>query len=264
MLSLKELLKLVKDLIRSARRRAELNLFVIEGQKVVADFLSTEAQFRYLIFDEKRLFTDSILQRIKEQADARNIPVVEITPSRFTTLSDVCTPQGVLAVVAKQHYELSDILQRSSFRLVIGESIQDPANIGTIVRNCIAFEYDALILTEGSVDVYNPKAVRVAASYLFNVPVFYLSYEEIAALKSSGTQFYCSDLGADTSIAQCTPATRLAIIIGNEGQGISKEFRTLSDTTFIIPISDRIDSLNVSAAAAIIMYHFSRFFCESN
>ncbi|MEW6536867.1 MAG: RNA methyltransferase [Candidatus Auribacterota bacterium] len=259
MLSFSEAAQQVKLLSKdSSVRRAE-NKFIIEGQKIVSDFITNNFQFEYVLVDNEHINNDKCLQSLTEQLKEWNVPVHMVKPARFQGLSSVKSPQGIIAVVRRKEYNLNDILNRSSLRIVIGEGMQDPVNAGIMVRNALAFHFDALLFTENSADVFSPKGIRVASSVINLLPIFYLPLHDILSfIKKNCILLLVSDLRSDSiSLDKCLKNDKLAVVFGSEGEGISPAMRSAADCLFHIPMAKVIDSLNVSVASGIILHHFS-------
>lgn len=257
-MSIHDVFRKIKMLQTLTKERKSEGCFIIEGKKIIREFLEHNKPLQCLIFDEESSSRDPELHALASLALARGIEHHYVRKARFTGLSAVKTPQGVLGIaLLADSFSLETILSKESVLIAVGENIQDPTNAGILVRNCLAFGFNALIFTENSADVLGPKAVRVASSCILDLPVFYLSMNEILKLKNYGVLFYSSALNAKTTMESLPKPDRLALIFGNEGEGISEKMKLNSDQLFYIPISPQIDSLNITSAAAIVMYHFS-------
>lgn len=137
------------------------------------------------------------------------------------------------------------------------DGLQDPGNLGTIIRSAVAFGIDTIILSDTCVDLYNPKVVRATEGMIFNLNILRRNLKEfIPVLKNIGYQIIGTDVVSGTSIKDI-PKDNIAIIIGNEGNGMSEEVKVLCDTFTNIPISSSCESLNAGVAASIIMYEVS-------
>lgn len=142
-------------------------------------------------------------------------------------------------------------------KVFILDGLQDPGNLGTIIRSAVAFGIDTIILSDTCVDLYNPKVVRATEGMIFNLNILRRNLIEfIPILKNIGYKIIGTDVVSGTSIKDI-PKDNIAIIIGNEGSGMSKEVRELCDTFTNIPISSSCESLNAGVAASIIMYEVS-------
>ena len=171
-------------------------------------------------------------------------------------ISNVKTPQGILFSCERPVAGL-DTLQGDRFMVL--EGLQDPGNLGTIIRTADAFALDGIILCEGCVDPTSPKVVRATMGAAFRLPIAAATMEETAEFfKQKQIPLYATAL-SDKSVPLTTvDLTRAAVLIGNEGRGISKQAASLSDRLIIIPMEGRAESLNASVAASIIMYEMSR------
>ncbi|GKS58516.1 hypothetical protein YTPLAS18_20430 [Nitrospira sp.] len=172
-------------------------------------------------------------------------------------LSDTSTPQNMMAVVSKPCRDSQKLLDKPNLFTVYGEAIQDPSNVGAIVRLAAAFGVDAVWLSPESADPYNPKAVRASAGTWFGVPIF--TDVDLATLIGTGIQVYAADSSRATTTllgSFTTRPPRLALAFGSEGRGLSRELLHAAVQRYTIRTQQDIESLNVASAAAIAMYHF--------
>jgi len=178
---------------------------------------------------------------------------------QFSKLTDLDTPQGILAVVRKPRWDEAEVLRQPSLLGVFGEQLQDPANVGAIIRTAAALNVSALWLTPESADVYQPKVVRAASGVLLAMPIF--SAKDVSGLIRQGCQVFAAEAtgGEAVLIDQFHHAPRkLVLAVGNESHGLSTQIRRQATTRFTIPLSRGVESLNVAATAAIATYYFSR------
>ena len=169
------------------------------------------------------------------------------------TISPVKTPQGVLFTCRLPQLPLPQTLTGRQYVLLDG--VQDPGNVGTILRTLDAFDADGLLLTGGCADPYGWKAVRSSMGAVFRRPIYSGTPEELAALlHRSGLPLYGAALREDTVDARQADYTRCVLAIGSEGRGLSREVLDLCDQTIRIPMSDRCESLNAAIAAAVLLW----------
>ncbi|WP_077327349.1 TrmH family RNA methyltransferase [Virgibacillus siamensis] len=177
-----------------------------------------------------------------------------VSPEVFRHVSYTETPQGIAAVVEMKKMDRSE---EKSVLLV--DAIQDPGNLGTIIRTADAAGFDAVILGEGTVDPYNNKVIRSTQGSIFHLPVFHINIvHEIPKLKKQGFEVWASALNNAVSFETVSVPEKTALIVGNEGAGIQSEILHLTDSTVHIPIYGKAESLNVSVAAGILMYYIRR------
>ena len=140
---------------------------------------------------------------------------------------------------------------------MICDGVSDPGNLGTIIRSSLAFNVDFIILSKGSVDIYNDKVIRGSQGAILKMPIIYADIKEtILNLKENGIKVLASTLASDSiNLKNVNPSKRFALIVGNEGQGISKDSFSLSDERIKIKHSQNIDSLNVGVATSIMLYY---------
>src|SRR5699024_7380004 len=142
--------------------------------------------------------------------------------------------------------------------LLVVDSLQDPGNLGTMIRTADAAGFEAVILGDGSVDLYNEKVIRATQGSIFHIPVFQFDLiTNIPVLKQEGFRIWASALSGATSYNVLTPAEKNALVIGNEGAGVSDEVLLLADYQVKIPIYGKAESLNAGIAAGILMYYMA-------
>lgn len=248
----------IRALLQDKRIRTKEGAFVVEGAKSVHDLL---ARFPEQILTV--VLTPKYLER-EESADRRlrlGVTAKQYTCSElvFGKLSDLDMPQGILAVVRQPDWDEDKVLRQSTLLGIFGERLQDPANVGTIIRTAAALNVSALWLTPESADVYNPKVVRSTSGTLLSLPIF--EAKDVFDLIRSGCQIYAADASKHgmvpiDDIGQVP--RKLVLAVGNEGRGLSAATSTAATVRFTIPLSRQVESLNVAATVAISTFHFSR------
>jgi len=238
--------------------RDEQASFVIEGEKLVQEALEYKAGISMLLCSESFAMTESHDKIINSPA-ASAIPIYYTEDRLFKAVCETDSPQGIIAVAAKPEYRLNDILDRTEFCLVLLNEIRDPGNAGTIIRTADACGLDAVLLSSGSVDLYNGKTIRSTMGSLFHVPVLQGldTASVIAELKNRKIITIGADPHSEISCIGLPYYKKSVIIIGNESHGISGEIKGLLDTNVKIPMPGRAESLNAGIAASIMMYEFS-------
>lgn len=192
------------------------------------------------------------------------LPVLPAGVRQVTVPSDVMksispaeTPQGVLSVCALPERNLPEKLEGK--RYVVLDGVQDPGNVGTILRTADAFHADGMILVNACADLYNPKTVRATMGAVFRCPVWSCSVEELRALlDASDLPMYGAALRSDTLDARTVDYSRCAIAIGSEGKGLSAEMLAACDRTVLIPMSEHCESLNAAIAATVLLWEAAR------
>ena len=230
----------VKEWTKLAQRkyRDEANLFVIEG-----DHLITEALKNGLI---KEIISANIELEF-------NITTHYVTTAIMKKISSQESPSEVIAICHKM--EPSTI----GNKVIALDAIQDPGNLGAIIRSAVAFNFDTIILGENTVDLYNPKTIRATEGMLFNISIIKKDLiTTIDDLKKLNCKVFGTSLENGDDIANIEVNDKMIIVIGNEGQGINKDILAKCDQNIYIPINKSCESLNASIAASIIMYEINK------
>lgn len=237
-------LRRVRELLDRSRARKKEDAFVVEGIRM----------FREI--PEDRLMETFISEKFHEENPSIRGSVVK--NEVFQKLSDTRTPQGVLAVVRQRHYTLPDILQGENGLWLILEGIQDPGNLGTMIRTGEGAGISGIIMDRNTADFYSPKTVRSTMGAVFRVPFFYT--ENLAGtvreIKKTGITTYAAHLDGKKMYHEIDYADRTAFLIGNEGNGLSDELTSLADIKLRIPMQGKVESLNAAISAALLMYRY--------
>ncbi len=226
------------------KERDKSGLFLIEGFHLVEEALKA-GLIQHLILHEN---TD-----IPHTWNYEDIPVTVVTNEVMKALSDTETPQGIMAVCQKPKVELSS-LKGKKFLLI--DSVQDPGNIGTMIRTADAAGIDAVILGEGCADPYNPKVIRSTQGSLFHLPIQKARLEDF--IDGTDIPIYGTALDGGIPYNKVTPTDEFALLVGNEGQGVSKDLLVKTTKNLYIPIYGKSESLNVAIAAGILMYYLRK------
>ena len=236
--------KFVKSVraLRDKKGREQAGAFVVEGAKFVAE-IPAGWKIRHII-------AAASYPRRGELCS----PVV-VTDAIFTTLSDVATPQGILAVVEKKQYSIDRVLNGQT--IFILENINDPGNLGTILRACHGLGACGVVLSPGCADIFSPKAVRASAGSLFHIPFAITCIKEAAAhLSAKQLPLYATSPQADKPLYNLNLQGPSAFLLGNEHHGLTPEACALATDSISIPTA--AESLNVSMACAILAYEAMR------
>ena len=231
----------IRKLVGSAAYRRETGEFLCDSPKLLQEALLWQAEITAVV-------TISPLPRLPE-----HIRQVQVPEDIMSSISPVKTPQGVLFTCRLPQAPLPRSL--TGRRYVLLDGVQDPGNVGTILRTLDAFDADGLLLTGGCADPYGWKAVRSSMGAVFRRPIYFGSPEDLAALlHRSDLPLYGAALREDTVDARQADYTRCVLAIGSEGRGLSREVLDLCDQTIRIPMSDRCESLNAAIAAAVLLW----------
>lgn len=248
-----EKVKYVAALQQKAGLRREKGLFVIEGGRL---FWETPISLIREVYVSER-FLECADDGIKEKLAHTCYEMV--SEQVFQKMSDTKTPQGVLAVLSQQQYERKELLGASPLLLLL-ENIQDPGNLGTILRAAEGAGVSGVMLSQGCADIYQPKTVRATMGSIFRIPFYQTKdlYQEIKFLKQNDVTIYAAYLEG----AKCYDAASYlggsAFLIGNEGSGLSREIAMAADERLRIPMAGRLESLNAAVSAALLVYEAAR------
>lgn len=233
-------------------RRAQGEM-VCEGEKLLEEAMSSGVKITEVVVSDKKQFDFGLLA----MAEERGARLTEIPDKLLRSLSNVETPQGLLFVCGQPVFELDRLDEPS--RLLVLDGLQDPGNLGTILRTADAFALDGVILCEGCVDPTSPKVVRATMGAVFRIPVISAGLDDtVDWLRERGIPLYATALSDESVPLTQVDLSRAAVIIGNEGRGVSEKALTASEKQLIIPMTGRAESLNASIAASIVMYEMSR------
>lgn len=244
--------------LRQKKSREEKKRFFIEGERFVEESLKEKVKILYIFVSDSFLATVSAF-KILEKIHQNPCPIYQISDKLFQEISDTENPQGILAVMEMQNYALFDVVKENSF-IVLLDSIQDPGNLGTIIRTADAAGASGIIYSKGSVDLYNPKVLRATMGSVFHLPVVYSENlsDTIRELKGKGVKLLAAHLKGEMPYFHEDLKGPVGIIIGNEANGISEEVACHADAFVRIPMDGKAESLNASVAAGILMYEVLR------
>ncbi len=237
----------LRKLASSAGYRRKSGEFLCDSPKLLEEALLWQGQVHTVV--------------CTEQAAVPVLPAgvrqVMVPPDVMKSVSPMETPQGVLAVCGMPERDLPTRLDGK--RYVVLDGVQDPGNVGTILRTADAFHADGLFLINACADLYNPKTVRATMGAVFRCPVWTCSVEELRSLlTASGLPMYGAALRADTVDARSVDYARCVLAIGSEGKGLSTEMLEASDQTILIPMREHCESLNAAIAASVLLWEAAR------
>lgn len=261
-------IKHVVSLLKSSSDRRKENLFVVEGLRIcreipedrIAECFISESFYNKCIAEgglsslDEYVFWNASTEIVKDDV--------------FKKMSDTVSGQGVLCVVKQNEMTTNYLLEmkmsdssRGGIKLLILESIQDPGNLGTMIRTAEAAGFDAIITDGATVDVFNPKVIRSTMGGIFRLPVIREDnfFECLGALKEKGITLYAALLGNEScDFREADYKGKIGILIGNEGNGLSEDAAKLADVHVTIPMMGEVESLNASVAASLMMYETLR------
>ncbi len=245
-------IKLVRKL-RYKRARDSIGKFTIEGINLVFEAVNQEIQLDFILISK----SGSLEDKFVDVSDASGADTFVVDDSIFDTITDAEHGVGILAVLSKKSLPgVNAFPLNQSDNILILDRLQDPGNMGTILRTAFAAGYKRIFAIKGCADIFSSKVLRASAGAALNIPIIYVNdieslfkYDEIRSRKiavtvtTGGTPYYDSEISSNT-----------AIVIGNEGNGISSELIEASDIKISIPMYEGVESLNAAVSAAIIMY----------
>ena len=248
-----KLLSVARDL-RRRKARERQQLFVAEGVRAVDELLRSTVQISGVLigpqFDEH-----SRAPAINALIADRSIPEQRVDFREFASAAETDSPQGILAIAEVPAWSLASLETPAKARLLVLDGVQDPGNVGTMVRTAEALGVTATYALPGTVDLWNPKVVRSGMGSHFRHPCMVGTWDELDPFRGSRD---FSVWGADASgvplSGGASPPNRLALVVGNEGAGLSAESRRRIDRMVALPISPSVESLNVAVATGILLY----------
>lgn len=259
----------IRGLSRRRQRERE-GLFVAEGVRVVEELLTTGVVLRTALVTSSLGDTErgarlrARLERLDGQrgrdggGDGAAVVVHEADDTLLRDLGGTSTPQGVLVVGVIPRVELSALRPSGASVVLVLDGVQDPGNLGTLARSAAAFGCEAVVCLPGTVDPWNPKSVRASAGSLFRLPVVQTSPMELGEwLARHGYLLAAAEAGAPAIGTEPLPQ-RVALVLGNEGAGLTEEVAATCERRLSIPMKGGTESLNVAVAGAILLYELTR------
>ena len=259
--------KRVVALQEKSKNRVKENVFIVEGRKMFEEAPIERISELYV---EQRLYEELIGQEgaLAEKillCKEKGIFTETVSSEAFEKMSDTKSPQGILCIMERYAYDAKEMIACAKQKQEQGhkplflllEDIQDPGNLGTMIRTAEGAGTDGILMSRGCVDIYNPKTIRATMGSLYRMPFYYgESVEEmIALLKAQGILVYAAHLKGEKYYHEMDFQGGSAFLIGNEGNGLKKETADAADTYLKIPMEGQLESLNAAVAAALLLYH---------
>lgn len=251
----------IKNIIALQKRgkaRKEQDVFIVEGMKMVLEIpIGSLVQ---LFVAEEFLAQAEHRKSLGDIVDCHGIYYEIVADKVFREITDTQTPQGILAVVRQPHYTFQDLFSENrAAHLVILEGIQDPGNLGTILRAGEGAGVTGVVLSKGTVDIYNPKVIRATMGSIYRVPFLYTDcLEEVLEEIRKRCTLYAAHLLGECCYEQMDYSQNTAFLIGNEANGLREETASYADQLVRIPMLGEVESLNAAVAASILMYEVAR------
>ncbi|MCS7264084.1 MAG: RNA methyltransferase [Armatimonadetes bacterium] len=255
-----ELYRFLKALTEPQTRKKQ-GAFLIEGATFVSELLEDKSRPILTIVLTPEFAETERGKEIIAKAQQKRISIMLMSNALFKEIASSETPQGVLAAIRQpQREQIEQLKVPSSAKVVVLEGLQDPSNVGAIIRIADAIGALAVIYTKGTADPYAPKSVRASAGSLIHVPVLEVSSvkEAVDWLKAKSFQIVGTTPQEGTSIYKAKFADKVAVLIGNEARGLSEEAKRASDLLVTIPMIGKVSSLNAAVAAGVLLYEILR------
>ncbi|MCA0986295.1 TrmH family RNA methyltransferase [Guptibacillus algicola] len=228
--------------LQSKKGREKASAFLIEGPHIVEEAAKANALVTEVILSEGSEFEVNLF---KDQPK-----VYTVTEKVMKEITATETPQGIIAVC-----EMTESVIEDKGKFILLDAIQDPGNLGTIIRTAHSAGYDGVLLGNGTVDLYNSKVLRSTQGSLFHIPIKKVDLQEaVQDFNNAGLSIYATEVSGGTPYNQLQGPEHFAIIMGNEANGVSKDLQELAHEKVYIPIYGGAESLNVAVAAGILMY----------
>lgn len=253
-------MKRIALLNRKAKARYGQRVFVAEGVKMCLEAPKEKVRAMYV--------SESFLSEESRREKVSGYPYEVVSDAVFRAVSDTDTPQGVLCLVEMPEYQLEDLLGGQigqgdnpvNAHVLILEGIQDPGNLGTMIRTGEGAGVTGVIMDKSTVDIFHPKVIRSTMGSLYRVP-FHVTPDlpgTARLLKECGISLYAAHLSGEVAYDQPDYSKPVGFLVGNEGNGLSPQAASLADACVRIPMEGSVESLNAAVAAALLMYEANR------
>lgn len=253
-----ERVKYTKSLLKSKNRQKE-SKFIIEGYRILTLAIECKADLDYVFINEdfeNKEEHKNFLSILKNN----KIKIFKTTNKIFKELVDTENTQGILGVVKFKERKIDNNISCNDKFVLILDRIQDPGNMGTIIRTADAAGVDAIIALKGSVDIYNPKVIRSTMGSIFDMNIINCTQEEcIKKLREEDFKIVSSYLNTDNYYHETKYENKIALVIGNEANGVNDDLIKESDILVKIPIYGNAESLNAAISSAILMYEIKKY-----
>lgn len=240
------------QLLKKSKARTEQGVYIVEGIKMFQEAPRGEIVKVYI--------SEALFEKGSLQESLKQIPYEVLKNDVFAHAADTKTPQGVLCVMKQKHYTLEQLTAGKSPLLLVLENLQDPGNLGTMMRTAEGAGVSGVLLSRGCVDIYNPKTIRSTMGSIYRVPFLYTDNlrADMEKLHKKGITTYAAHLKGKEFYDEASYQGPTAFLIGNEGNGLSDELSEMAKQYIKIPMEGQLESLNAAVAAAILMYEASR------
>mgnify|MGYP003586118448 CR=1 FL=1 len=249
---------IVKDVAKLAEKKHRLftGLFIVEGHKLLKELYDSDWHIEKILISKtaREGISDSFIQQLSSRAS-----VYLVTEEIISKITDAQTAQGVVAVVKMRDYKLCDLPSKLD-KILCLDDVRDPGNVGTLIRTAVATGADAVVLLGNCVDIYSPKVVRACMGAMLRVPIVSLTIEQLTdVFETRKINSFAAILDKNAQDLFSYSFTKpVAVVLGNESHGISKEVLNICTNKVFIPQIGNIESLNVAVAGSVILYEILR------
>lgn len=240
--------EIIKEIKKLKDKKNRTSNFIVEGIKMCKEAIEENAQIECFVFSDMELKS--------KFANLEQYKVIDVSEKVFSSISDVVTPQGVLAVIKKN--ENANSIDFNENYILALDSIQDPGNLGTIIRTADSANIKQIIVSKTTADAFSPKVIRSTMGAIFRVKIIETDLAEtLKEAKNQGFKVITTSLDTEKSIYD-VDYSKSIVVIGNEANGVSKEIQEISDVKVKIPMLGKTESLNASVATGIMIYEYVR------
>lgn len=245
--------------LKQKKFRDQKGLYLIEGTRLVGDALRAAAPVQTLLVSREKMDSGK-LDEVINRAYSLGVELIEVTDAVIEHVTDTKTPQGVVAIVEKYKHHINDYIKGKKDGLYVAlDQIQDPGNLGTMIRTADAVGATGVFVGSGSVDLYNPKVVRATMGSLFHLPIFERDLPSVLSLlKKEGIQIIGTNAHTGQSVYDSDLTGGIALLIGSEAHGLSPGLQDILDREVVLPMPGQAESLNAAVAAGVILYEALR------
>ncbi len=249
--------KKIKQVVQwqtKAKERKKDNVYLVEGFKMYEEAPEESILEVYVSEDALQKLSDSMKSKLNRTG------YETVATDIFRKMSDTQTPQGILTVLRQPEYDLEELISDTNPLLVVLENLQDPGNLGTIVRTGEGAGITGVIMSEQTVDIFNPKTIRATMGSVYRVPFVYVKdmADALQKLHDKGIHTYAAHLKGTTYYNDFTFDEPTAFLIGNEGNGLQKETADMAEHYLKIPMEGQVESLNAAIATSLLVYEAHR------
>ncbi len=245
-------IKRLLQLQKKSKARNEEGVFLAEGLRMFSEVPKESV--------EKVYISESLYNRKKLEQNLADFDVEILSDHVFEHASDTKTPQGILCVVRQKKYDAEKLLEIKNPHFIVLDNLQDPGNLGTIVRTAEGAGVDAVFLSRESVDIYNPKTIRSTMGSIYRMPIIYIEdiLDLLEKFREKSIKSYAAHLEGRNFYDEEDYRSGTAILIGNEGNGLREEVAKAADVWVQIPMKGQVESLNAAIAASVFMFEVAR------